>query len=164
MLLDASFVIITLAIFTIAVSLLAIESKEIVYSLFYFGVFTVLVGLIFFYLGAYYIAVFQIAVYAGAVVALILFAIMLTKRHGEEVIIHSTPRQKLSAAIVSVILFILTSVVLVQSLPVVTFPQATPSLTDILSVVTEHGVIILLIGISLATSLFGSIFALEGGE
>jgi len=164
MLFNPDIIILILGLFTVIVSLLAIESKEIVYSLFYFGVFTVMVGLIFFYLGAYYIATFQIAVYAGAVVALILFAIMLTKRVGEEVVTHSTKMQRISAAIVSVLLLLLSAVILVPSLPAISFTTHVPTLADILSTVSSHGVVILLIGVSLATSLFGSMFVLEGGE
>ena len=153
-----------LAIFTVVVSLLAIESKEIVYSLFYFGVFTVLVGLIFFYMGAYYIAVFQIAVYAGAVVALILFAIMLTKRKGETVVTHTRLLQKSIAGVVMVLFFILSAIVLLPALPVVSLATSTPTLADIVAIATSNAGLIILVGVALATSLFASIFALEGGQ
>jgi len=164
MLYDPNIVMFALALFTIIVTFLAIESKEIVYSLFYFGVFTVLIGLIFFYLGAYYIAVFQIAVYAGAVVALILFAIMLTKRKGEVVVTHSTLTQKVIAASVTAVFFVLSAVVLLPDFPAVTFSGTMPTLTDLISIATTNAVMIIFVGIALATSLFASIFALEGGR
>ncbi|MFQ5815533.1 MAG: NADH-quinone oxidoreductase subunit J [Candidatus Hydrothermarchaeaceae archaeon] len=69
---------------TIASSIMVLEAKEIFHSALYLALMLVSVAGIFILMGAEFLAAIQVLVYAGAVIVLVLFAIMLTRRIGEE--------------------------------------------------------------------------------
>lgn len=87
-----------------------ISARNIVHSAFYLAVTLLCVAIFFILLRVQYLAAVQILVYIGAIVVLILFAIMLTRTAiGQNTNISS--RQAVFAAIVSLILFAVLSIV-----------------------------------------------------
>lgn len=74
-------VFLLIAAITIIAALAVIWSKEIVRSVMWLSLVFVGVGATYILLGSEYLGIIQILIYVGAVSVLMLFGIMLTKRH-----------------------------------------------------------------------------------
>jgi NADH-quinone oxidoreductase subunit J len=93
---------------------MVITGKHILHSAFYLAVTLLCVAIYFVMLRAEYLAAVQILVYIGSVIVMILFALMLTRtKVGDETNISN--KQKIFAALVSLILFVSLSVVFYYS-------------------------------------------------
>ncbi len=74
-------IFIIIAATTITAALLVMYSKEVVRSVMWLALTFIGIAITYIFLGSEYLGIIQILIYVGAVSVLLLFGIMLTRRH-----------------------------------------------------------------------------------
>ena len=92
-------------------ALRVVSAKNLVHGVLWLAVLLSITAVLFVFLGAPFLAGIQILLYTGGVITLMLFGVMLTRRHeGVHIENEAAPRRRLPGLIVAVVLFGLLSV------------------------------------------------------
>jgi NADH:ubiquinone oxidoreductase subunit 6 (subunit J) len=95
-----------IAVCLLSSALFVVKSKNLVHSVLWLGVVLATTAALYVLLGAPFLAGIQVLLYTGGVITLMLFGVMLTRRHERLMIENETsPRRRIPAALIAVAFF-----------------------------------------------------------
>ena len=152
----------SLIFFAIAISLLVgaarvVASRDLVHAVLWLGVVLVLTAVMFLLLGAPFLAGIQLLLYTGGVITLMLFGVMLTRRH-HDIGVEIDSSRRLPAALGSLALFgAMASAILRTELPDWTSSAPTPAIEIGRAFLTDHLLAFEVLSILLLAAMIGAV-------
>lgn len=146
-----------LAILLLVAATRVVATRDLVRAVLWLGVVLVLTALVFLMLRAPFLAGIQLLLYTGGVITLMLFGVMLTRRH-REIGVEIDSSRRLPAALGSVALFAaLAAAILRTELP--GWPQSapTPALEIGRAFLTDHLIAFEVLSVLLLAAMIGAI-------
>ena len=152
----------TLLFFVLATLILVgavrvVASRDLVRAVLWLGVVLVLTAVMFLMLGAPFLAGIQLLLYTGGVITLMLFGVMLTRRH-QEIGVDIDSSRRLPAAVGSAALFIaMASAIFRTDLPAWSSSAPVPAIEIGRAFLTDHLVAFEVLSILLLAAMIGAI-------
>jgi len=134
-----------------------VASRDLVRAVLWLGVVLVLTAVMFLMLGAPFLAGMQLLLYTGGVITLMLFGVMLTRRH-HEIGVEIENSRRLPAALGSAALFVaMASAIVRTELPVWSSPIPVPTVEIGRAILTDYLVAFEVLSILLLAAMIGAI-------
>ena len=134
-----------------------VASRDLVHAVLWLGVVLVLTAVMFLMLGAPFLAGIQLLLYTGGVITLMLFGVMLTRRH-HEIGVEIDSSRRLPAALGSAGLFIaMASAIFRTELPAWSASAPVPAIEIGRAFLTDHLVAFEVLSMLLLAAMIGAI-------
>ena len=154
---SGSSIFFVLAILLLVSAMRVVSSRDLVRAVLWLGIVLVLTAVMFLMLGAPFLAGIQLLLYTGGVITLMLFGVMLTRRH-HEVGVEIDSSRRLPAALGSVALFIaMASAIFRTNLPAWPSYAPIPAVEIGRAFLTDHLIAFEVLSVLLLAAMIGAI-------
>jgi NADH:ubiquinone oxidoreductase subunit 6 (subunit J) len=140
-------------------ALFVVKSKNLVHSVLWLGVVLATTAVLYVFLGAAFLAGIQVLLYTGGVITLMLFGVMLTRRHERLMIENESSGQRRLPAALLALTFFAAVAASVQRQPGLPDQLAEPTSTEQIgrSFLTEHLLAFEVLSVLLLAAMIGAI-------
>jgi NADH-quinone oxidoreductase subunit J len=146
-----------LALFVLVAGLRAVSSGDLVHCVLWLGIVLVLTAGLFLMLGSPFLAGVQLLLYTGGVITLMLFGVMLTRRH-QDIGVEVDSSRRLPAALAAIGLFASMAIAIFRTeLPPLLSANPTPAVEIGRAFLTDHLLAFEVLSLLLLAAMVGAI-------